>query len=322
MHPKLKTWLLILSIPVTYALILRFVFDLNIFRHFITVMSISFFISVPFGVGYLTIGLSNIEKVKKKSYRIFMPWIPIGIFLFLTLTLAIEGWACWLMILPIFLILSSLGGLTAGYYKIRKYNRSQNLNLSLILLLPFLAVPLEKLLPHTSSPFRADTFIDIHAPGEKIWSNVVRVRAIDAQDDKGSVTNWLGFPRPIKAELDYAGVGGRRQAIFSKGLIFEEIVQDYQPEKRMHFSIRADPYAIPSATMDKHVVIGGDYFDVLDGTYELEKLQEGSYRLHLYSHFTLKTTFNFYAGWWAGLIMKDIQNNILQVIRTRSQQGL
>src|SRR6186713_2443312 len=128
MHPKLKTWLIILSIPVAYALILRFVFGYNIFASFLTVMSISFLISVPFGVGYLTVGLSGIEKVKKKSYRIFMPWLPVGIFMFLTLTLNLEGWACWLMILPVFLILSSLGGWMAGHYKIRKYNRSQNLN--------------------------------------------------------------------------------------------------------------------------------------------------------------------------------------------------
>ncbi len=69
----------------------------------------------------------------------------------------------------------------------------------------------------------------------------------------------------------------------------------------MHFSIASDPHAIPSTTMDNHVVIGGNYFNVLDGTYELEKLGEGD------------------ASWWAGLIMRDIQQNILQVIQTRCQ---
>ena len=90
----------------------------------------------------------------------------------------------------------------------------------------------------------------------------------------------------------------------------------------MHFSITANPQDIPSTTMDKHVVIGGDYFDVLDGTYELQRLNDSVCRLHLYSHFTLRTTFNFYASWWAGWIMKDIQNNILQVIQTRSESKL
>ena len=88
----------------------------------------------------------------------------------------------------------------------------------------------------------------------------------------------------------------------------------------MHFSIKAYPYEIPSTTMDKHVVIGGNYFDVLDGTYVLQQLSPGIYRLHLYSHFKMTTTFNFYASWWAGWIMKDIQNNILQVIKQRAEE--
>ena len=65
----------------------------------------------------------------------------------------------------------------------------------------------------------------------------------------------------------------------------------------MVFSIRANTYDIPSTTLDEHILIGGKYFDVLDGTYELEKLDENRYRLHLYSKFKMNTTFNFYAGW-------------------------
>jgi len=320
MNPKLKRWLIALSIPIAYALILRLVFDINIFRSFATVMSISFFIGVPFGVGYLTILLSQREKTKKISFRIFAPWMPIFIFLMLTLMFAIEGWACWLMILPIFLIFASLGGLAAGYFRHRRDHPSGKLQVSLVLCLPFLLSFIEHFVPVLPARCEAYTFIDIHARADSIWNNVVRVRAIDEQEDRGTLTSWLGFPRPIRAELDYAGVGGSRQAIFSKGLIFEEIVEAYIPQQRMHFSIKADPYKIPSTTMDKHVVIGGDYFDVLDGTYQLQKLGDDYYRLHLYSHFTLKTTFNFYASWWAGLIMKDIQSNILQVIQTRCQR--
>jgi hypothetical protein len=42
-------------------------------------------------------------------------------------------------------------------------------------------------------------------------------------------------------------------------------------------------------------------------------------RLHLNSEFKIKTTFNFYAGWWAKWIMKDIQNNILQIEKKRAE---
>ena len=91
------------------------------------------------------------------------------------------------------------------------------------------------------------------------------------------------------------------------------------PTHLMIFSIKANPHEIPSATLDEHVVIGGEFFDVLNGTYELEKLGVNKYRLHLYSHFQLTTTFNFYAGIWAKWIMKDIQNNILLVIKKRAE---
>ena len=116
-------------------------------------------------------------------------------------------------------------------------------------------------------------------------------------------------------------MGAFRKAILEKGLVFNETVLSYEQQKKMVFSIKADPYDIPYATMDQHLVVGGQYFDVLNGTYELQKLNDSDYRLHLYSHFKLTTTFNFYASWWAGWIMKDIQKNILRVIKERSEKG-
>jgi hypothetical protein len=97
MTPKAKRWLIVLTVPVAYALFMRVVFDLHPFRDFMTVMSISFFFTVPFGIGYLTVMLSPWEYVKKGSYPALAPWIPIFFFLFVTLTMRIEGWAGWIM---------------------------------------------------------------------------------------------------------------------------------------------------------------------------------------------------------------------------------
>ncbi|GLU43607.1 hypothetical protein Musp01_12310 [Muricauda sp. NBRC 101325] len=179
--------------------------------------------------------------------------------------------------------------------------------------------PLESVMEKISSTYQAYTYIDINAPSEKIWDNVTRVKEIPIDSDTGYLTRSLGFPRPLKAELNYEGVGAYREAIFTKGLIFHETVTEYEDNHKMSFTIKAYPHEIPSTTLDEHVVIGGNYFDVLNGTYELEKLPNGLFRLHLYSHFKMNTTFNFYAGWWGKLIMKDIQNNILQVQKKRSE---
>lgn len=314
-----RNWILLLVIPVAYAVVCRVVFNLDIIKDFTKVMSLTFFISLPFGVGMLTILLSGTQKVKKLSYRIFMPWIPVFVFFLLTLLFSLEGWACWLMILPIFLIFASLGGLTAGYFKLKKYKNEQRLNISLVFLLPFVLSAFEKILPALPTQYEAYTYIDIHATKENIWNHVIRVKEIKQENDHGTLSNMLGLPRPVKAELNYAGIGGSRKAVFTKGLVFEETVKEYENERSMHFSIKANPFDIPSTTMDKHIVIGGDYFDVLDGTYRLEQTSKDICRLHLYSHFELKTTFNGYAGLWARWIMKDIQNNILRIIKSRSE---
>lgn len=317
----LKRAILIIGLPVVFAFTIRVLFGVEAWNSLFAVMTIAFLFFLPFGVGALTIYLSDEEKIKSKAYRFFIPWIPIMVFFVLTIVLAIEGWACWLMVLPLFLAASSFGGWVAGGLKLRRKKRSERLNVSLILLLPLLISPVEQWIGSIPGVYEAYTYIDIQASPAEIWNNVTRVKQIDREQDKGWLTRFLGFPRPIRAELDYEGVGAKREAVFDHGLVFHEEVKTYEHQKKMTFSIKAVPYEIPSTTMDEHVVIGGNYFDVLDGTYELEKLDANTYRLHLYSHFELNTTFNFYAGWWAGSIMKDIQNNILQVVKERAEKG-
>lgn len=315
MNSKLKKPIIAIGIPTIYAVVLRLFFGIKTWSDLFSVMSVTFLFLLPTIVGALTVYLSEKEKVKKLWYRIFVPWIPIFLFLLITLALAIEGWACWIMILPAFLITSSIGGLIGGYLKLKRPNN--RLNISVLFLLPLLISPIENMIGSIPGTYEAYTYIDIDAPAEKIWDNVTRVREITEKEDKGFLSNFLGFPRPVKAELDFEGVGAFREAKFTNGLIFNETVTEYKDNEKMVFTIKANTYDIPSTTLDEHILIGGDYFDVLNGTYKLEKLENGKHRLHLYSHFKMNTTFNFYAGWWGKWIMKDIQNNILRIEKER-----
>lgn len=320
MNSATKNTIIAIGIPTVYAVVLRLFFGVDRWNVLFEVMSVTFLFCLPTIVGGLTVYLSDKEKVKKLSYRIFTPWIPILLFLVATLALAIEGWACWLMILPVFLIAASVGGLIGGYLKLHKQNDS--LNISAMFLLPFLFAPLESLIDEIPAHYEAYTFIDIKASPEKIWDNVTKVEEIKENEDSGWLNKFLGFPRPVKAELDFEGVGAYREAIFTNGLVFRETVTKYEDNKLMEFDIKANSHEIPSTTLDEHVVIGGNYFDVLNGKYELEDLGNGTHRLHLTSTFEMKTTFNFYAGWWGKWIMKDIQDNILSVEKKRAENEL
>jgi hypothetical protein len=82
-------------------------------------------------------------------------------------------------------------------------------------------------------------------------------------------------------------------------------------------TIAAQP--APSTALDEHVAVGGAYFDVLDGTYEVEPLADGSTLLKLKSHQRLSTHFNFYARLLTDFIMSDLQSAIMDVIRKRCE---
>ncbi len=307
----------IIAIPAIYALLLRSVFGASTWSGVFNMMSKTFLFLLPSVVGALTVYFSEKESVKRLSYRILAPWIPIFVFFLITLIFAIEGWPCLVMILPVFLFAASIGGLIGGYFKLKK--KDSKLYVSILMFLPLIVSPVENYIGASIEPYRAYTYIDIQAPAAKIWSNVTRVKEITRHEDKGWLTNLLNFPRPVKAELNYDGVGAYREAVFTNGLVFHETVTEYVNNKKMSFTIKALPHEIPLTTMDEHLVVGGKYFDVLNGTYELEQLDDKTCRLHLWSNFKLTTTFNFYASWWAVNIMKDIQYNILQIEKKRAE---
>ena len=95
MNSKLKNILIVIGIPTVYAVILRLFFGIERWNELFSVMSVTFLFCLPIIVGGLTIYLSDKEQVEKLWYRILAPWIPIFLFLIITLAFAIEGWACW-----------------------------------------------------------------------------------------------------------------------------------------------------------------------------------------------------------------------------------
>ncbi|HEX6770882.1 MAG TPA: hypothetical protein VF126_02565 [Acidobacteriaceae bacterium] len=72
-------------------------------------------------------------------------------------------------------------------------------------------------------------------------------------------------------------------------------------------------------TLDEHVKVGGRYFDVLEGEYQLEPLADGETVLHLSSRERVSTHFNAYPGFWTDPVMRSIQSSILQVIKQRAE---
>ena len=275
------------------------------------------------GLGALVIGLLAVYPVERTAaqpvWRWFMlPMLPILLACGISVLFRIEGLICLIFALPAALLCSMVGGVLGGVAA--RVLRVRRGTVACFALLPFLLAPLETLLRPPVQTREVRTQITVHAPASIVWRNIERVRPIQTTEMKDSWTQRIGFPRPVEATLSYEGVGGVRHASFERGLLFIETVNAWAPEKRLAFSIRADTSTIPGTTLDEHVTIGGRYFDVLDGEYQLEPASDGTIVLHLRSRQRLSTDFNAYAGLWTDAVMRTLQNSILGVIKVRCER--
>lgn len=301
-------------IGLCYGLLCRYFF--GNFQTSFGVMTVGFLVLTPFGIGFIVSFLS--ERAGRPN-RVYLPLVTTAAMLMTAYLMLWEGLICLVMLAPLAVVTAILGGLAGGIAG-KRFTGGGNTPIACVAILPFLVAPVE----HWTGPLMevrtVETSIDIQADPATVWRHIERVAPIRPEEEVYSWTQSIGFPRPIEATLSKEGVGGVRHARFAGGLLFVETVTAWEPQSRLVFEIRADTANIPPTTLDEHVTIGGPYFDTLEGEYRIEPLAGGGVRLHLSSRHRLSTTFNFYAGLWTDAVMRDIQNNILHVVRRRCER--
>jgi hypothetical protein len=274
------------------------------------VMTLGFLFLVPLTMGYLTVAAAERPSWQ---YRVFAPWVSSIIVVLAAVAFGWEGSICLAMALPVMLVFSSVGGVSVPVRDSRRLAIAP-----IVALLPWAVMPAERGWQHPERRTTSVSEITIDASPSRVWPLVVSVDTIRAAEQHRALFTSMGFPRPIAATIDRYGVGGVRTATFERGVVFRELVTDWIAERRLRFTI--DPIVVPDSAMDPHIKIGGPYFDVLTGTYELHPLANGRTRLVLRSEHRTSTAFNLYASWWADRVMASIQRNILGVLRDRAER--
>jgi hypothetical protein len=319
--PKLSKNYLFTSIGVGLIYGMGFRWLLLSKAHLPPVMSTGFVLGVPFAIGFVSVYLAERKERQQGFLWILIPWIPVLLSLLGSMVVAWEGSICIAMFAPIAMLMSSIGGVIGGLCARDLGSRGlRNSSLVFAMVLPFFVGPIgQRYFVHDDLRTVA-TSIDINAPAAIIWQNIERVPSIHSDELPHSWSRRIGFPAPDEATLSYEGVGGVRHATFAGGVLLIETVDKWEPDHRLAFSIHAETERIPATTLDEHVRLGGPYFDVLHGEYELEPLPNGSTRLHLASRHRVTTDFNWYAELWTDAVMSDIQNSILHVIKNRCER--
>jgi len=310
------------TVGLLFALLARFAFNSPLLGYGNDgLLTWSFLLLMPLALGALTAHF--IPPGGSWWWR--MVWAPfLNVLLFLTAALLfhLEGLICVIMIGPLFLVMAAAGAIVyALITDPREQQRDKTLVVAAFALLPFIAAPIEQQFDNPDNFRRVENTIIINAPAATVWQHIVRVAPIGAAELGSSVVDDIGFPRPIKATLSHEGVGGVRHATFERGVEFIETVDEWLPERRLSFSIVPNTATIPPTTFDEHVIVGGRYFDVLRGTYELCPLSPSRTQLVLHSQQRLSTHLNPYAGLWTDFVMSEIQRRILAVLRKRCESS-
>ena len=283
------------------------------------IMSISFLFLVPAALGFIVIWFEREER--RWARMLFGPWVSAVIMTLCTVALQLEGWICVIMALPVILFMASLGGVVAGFARPKvQTDGGRRLCVAAVALLPFVAGPLESLRARSNELRTVACSIDIAATPAQVWRQIRSVPRITEAEHTFSWHHRVGFPRPTEAVLEGTGVGSVRYARFEGDLLFVEKVTEWDENRRLSFSIKADTANIPPTTLDEHVIVGGPYFDVLHGTYWIESLGPDRVRLHLASDQRLATGFNAYAAWWTEWVMADLQDYILRIVKARAER--
>lgn len=281
------------------------------------VMSFGFVFLLPLVLGFITVYFSESGVRDSFAFKFFAPWLTVTISLVITMIAGLEGTICMIMALPIYLVMGSIGGLFAGVYIGSTKGKGNPMVIAGLLIMPFGSGYVEQKFDMPSETRHVYTSTVIQADQKTVWNNITSIPLIT--EEQNGFFYFMGFPKAREATLSYPGVGGVREAKFEKGLEFTETITEWVDNKKIIFTIQSNPEFTPLTTLDPHVVVGGDFFDTLEGGYEVEELEEGRIHLHLYSEYRLSTRFNFYASLWSDFLMRDIQNNILRVIKDRCE---
>ncbi|WP_207431046.1 hypothetical protein [Sabulibacter ruber] len=280
-------------------------------------MSVAFLFGVPAVIGAITVYFGNESQKTSRLFRIFMPWVTILAFLLTTLITYLEASVCVVMLLPAFLLFASIGGITMGEIIDSSKRKKQTLNI--FLTLPFLFAPLESQFNSPTSFRTVHTDILIHADKQTVWDNIKSVNTIKDDELKWSFAHFIGIPKPIKSELSEEKVGGIRHISWEKGIKFREKITHWKPYDSFSYDILVDH--IPPDAIDKHVEVGGEYFDVVNGGYKLTEVDKSTTKLTLSCTYRVTTNFNYYSEQWADFIMDDFQEVILYVVKKRSEDS-
>lgn len=240
-----------------------------------------------------------------------------ALFLLAMFVTFLEGLICIVLVVPVFMAASIVGGLVGGV--VHNYGRVNRSTLPALALLPLLVGPLESLLPPQHSEQTVTNTLHIAAPPETVFDKLANVRDIEPNELGFTFVHMIGLPKPIEAQMAGSGPGSVRTSRWEKHVWFQEVITESDKPRALLYRFVVPQGAIPREALDEHVEINGDYFELLDGGFTLQATPDGGTDLSLTTRFVNKSRLKVYGNLWGSLVLKDFHRSILVLMKSRAE---
>lgn len=208
------------------------------------------FVALPFTIGFAAALIYAVRRPRSLGGCVGVACLSISLLGLGFLGLAFEGIICLIMATPIALPLAAFGGACAYLVQRRRWveTGAPVLFSALLLFVPGVEVA-EHGVAATPPTFVVRSSIDIAAPPEKVWHEVVAFSEIPPP------TEWMfraGIAYPIRADMLGSGSGAERHCVFSTGAFVEPITVWDEP-RLLKFSVRSNPPPMEEWTPYPHI---------------------------------------------------------------------
>jgi len=278
------------------------------------------FVALPFTMGFTAALIYGLRQPRSLGGCVGVACLSTALLGLALLALAVEGIFCLVMAMPIALPLAAIGG-TFGYLVQRRRWLQQGTPAFLSVLLIF--VPGIQWMEHVAAPvpsvYIVRSAIDIKAPPEKVWKQVVAFAEIPPPRE------WMfraGIAYPIRAEILGSGPGAERHCVFSTGA-FVEPIEVWDEPRKLKFSVTSNPAPMEEWTPYSHIEPPHLHGFLVSngGQFLLTTLPNGGTRLEGTTWYRHTLWPAAYWRLWSDAIVHQIHLRVLRHIRDEAENG-
>jgi hypothetical protein len=279
------------------------------------------FVALPFCVGFVSALVYGYHRQNSLGSSIVVSLTSVLVLAGLLLALGWEGLMCIVMATPICSILALIGGVIAWTIQSRISARAHGAELlSVMLLLTPTVMGAERLVKPEPPVYAVRSSIEIEAPPEAVWKQVVAFTQIPEPQE---LLFRAGIAYPVRAEIIGQGVGAERRCVFSTGA-FVEPIKVWDEPHLLKFSVTSNPPPMqewtPYSKIEPPHLKG--FLVSNGGQFLLTALPGGRTRLEGTTWYRHSLWPAAYWRLWSDEIIHEIHMRVLRHIKTETEQQL